>query len=555
MERKWWQNAIAYQIYPKSFCDSNGDGIGDIRGIISKLDYLQDLGVDVVWISPMYRSPMVDNGYDISDYYDIDPQFGTMADMDELISEADKRGIKIIMDLVINHSSDQHAWFQNALTGPDALYRDYYVFKDGKDGRPPNNWRSQFGGSAWEQVPDGQYYLHVFAKQQPDLNWENPKLRQELADMVNFWLEKGLGGFRVDAITYIKKKQDFADLPADADDGMGDIYHACLNQPGIGDFLTELREKTFDRFDCMTVAEAPGVPYEDLGDYISDHGYFSMIFDFSYADLDLENSNGVWCKPTPWTVNHFRELLYQSQLAVQKEGWGAVYLENHDQPRSLTKYLPEADRQYPGITMLATLYFLLRGTPFIYQGQELGMDNCPMDSIDEFDDLSTKDQYQRGLDEGLTPEEALRLTAARSRDMARTPFQWDDTANAGFTTGTPWLKVNPAYHTVNAKAQCADAHSIHAYYKALVRLRKHSEYSDIFGYGTFAPALEQYDNVVAYTRTWEGKRLLVINNYQNKEIVVHLEEPIQAVVLNNYEGDAPSGQDITLKPYQSLVLA
>lgn len=555
MEGKWWQNAIAYQIYPKSFCDSNGDGIGDIRGIISKLDYLQDLGVDVVWISPMYRSPMVDNGYDISDYYDIDPQFGTMADMDELISEADKRGIKIIMDLVINHSSDQHAWFQNALTGPDAPYRDYYVFKDGKDGRPPNNWRSQFGGSAWAQVPDGQYYLHVFAKQQPDLNWENPKLRQELADMVNFWLEKGLGGFRVDAITYIKKKQDFADLPADADDGMGDVAHACLNQPGIGDFLTELREKTFDRFDCMTVAEAPGVPYEDLGDYISDHGYFSMIFDFSYADLDLENSNGVWCKPTPWTVNHFRELLYQSQLAVQKEGWGAVYLENHDQPRSLTKYLPEADRKYPGITMLATLYFLLRGTPFIYQGQELGMDNCPMDSIDEFDDLSTKDQYQRGLDEGLTPEEALRLTAARSRDMARTPFQWDDTANAGFTTGTPWLKVNPSYHTVNAKAQCADAHSIYAYYKELVRLRKHSEYSNILGYGTFAPALEQYDNVVAYTRTWKDERLLVINNYQNKEIAIHLDEPIQAVVLNNYEGDAPSGQDIILKPYQSLVLA
>lgn len=552
--KTWWKDKIVYQIYPKSFYDTNGDGIGDLRGIIEKLPYLEDLGVDVLWICPFYQSPMADNGYDISDYYQIDPQFGTLEDALELIRAAEKRGIKIIIDLVINHSSEEHSWFKAALEDPTGKYGQYYYIKEGKNGQPPTNWRSLFGGNAWEPIRDtGLYYLHVFGKEQPDLNWENPQLREELYQMVNWWLDQGVAGFRIDAITFIKKNLDYPMLEPDQPDGMAYIQKASLNQPGIELFLTELKERTFKPHGCMTVAEAPGVAPEDLPQYVGEDGFFSMIFDFSLADIDL--AEDVWHITSGWTVKQFRDNFYALMEATQKIGWSANYFENHDQPRSLNKYIPAEDIGYTSATMLATLLIFSRGTPYIYQGQELGLVNTAVSSMDEYNDLSTHDKYSRARDAGLSHEEAMAAMFARSRDNARFPFPWDDTHNAGFSTGKPWLKLNPDFLSVNAAAQIKDPQSVYAFYKKLIALRKHSEWKQAIVYGDFAVYPVKDEQVIAYTMKKGPQKLLILINYQNQPAQVRVESGAQTVVINNTSRVNFTGQLLTLSPYQAVVLA
>ncbi|MCK1991049.1 alpha-glucosidase [Peribacillus muralis] len=554
MNFQWWKEAICYQIYPKSFYDSNGDGIGDLQGIIEKLDYIKDLGVNVIWLCPVYKSPMDDNGYDISDFYHIDPQFGTDDDMDKLIFEADKRGMKILMDLVINHTSDEHEWFEKALEDPNSKYADYYIFREGKDGNPPNNWRSYFGGSAWEQIGNSnRYYLHAFSKKQPDLNWEISELREELYEMVNFWLDKGLAGFRVDAICNIKKTFCDGIFPTDGEDGLCFIGNWILNQEGIEEFLTGLNEKTFKPHNSMTVAESD-VPKELLEKFIGEDGYFSMVFDFSYTDLDVP-STGEWFKPVNWSVREMRDKIFQSQLETQKIGWGAVYLENHDQPRSLNKYIPSDDIGFESATMLATMYFLLRGTPFIYQGQELGMSNCRMDSMSEYDDIATHDQYHRAILSGLSEQQAMEQMYRRSRDNSRTPFQWDHTKNGGFSTGNPWLKVNDNYTSTNVNQQIQDSTSVWSYYKMLIDLRNDSEYRKAIIYGEFLPCYTQYDSIVAYKRVTNEASVLIISNFSSQDCEVTIEEDVKGQILSNYEGQSYRGDLYNFRPYESVVFA
>lgn len=554
MAGPWWKDKIVYQIYPKSFFDSNGDGIGDLRGIIEKLPYLADLGVDILWICPFYQSPMADNGYDISDYYRVDPQFGTDEDALELIRAADARGIKIILDLVINHTSNEHEWFKLAWADPTGEYGQYYYIREGQAGGPPTNWRSLFGGNAWEPIRDtGLYYLHVFAREQPDLNWENPVVREKLYAMVNWWLDKGLAGFRIDAITFIKKNLEFPMFEPDQPDGLALIQKASLNQPGIEDFLTELKERTFKPHQSLTVAEAPGVPFEDLPKYVGEDGFFSMIFDFSIADIDI--CEDVWHIGSGWTVPDFRNAFYALMAETQKTGWSANYLENHDQPRSLNKYIPAQDIGYASATMLACLVLLARGTPYIYQGEELGMTNCPMDSIDEYNDLSTHDKYARALAAGLSEAEALQAMFARSRDHARTPFPWDDSEKAGFTTGQPWLKINPNYPQVNAKAQMNDGTSIRAFYKKLIQLRKAPATRDCLVDGDFQPVEALDQHIIAFTRNHGTGSVLVALNFQNQPATLAIADQYDTILLNNSATiDRHAGQ-VKLAPYQAVVLS
>lgn len=423
MIKKWWHDKVAYQIYPKSFLDTNGDGIGDLRGVIRRLDYLKELGVDIIWLSPIYQSPFVDQGYDISDYYAIAPEFGTMADFDELLAETKKRGMYIIMDLVINHCSDKHEWFQKALADPEGEYADYFYFRKGKDGKEPSNYRSYFGGSTWEPVPGtDKYYLHMFAKEQPDLNWNNPRLKKELFDMVNWWLEKGVAGFRIDAIINIKKDTAFPDYPADGADGLVSCTKMVEEVDGVGELLEELKKETFEKYGAFTVAEVFNMKEDELREFIGDDGHFSTMFDFSAAVLS-EGDKG-WHTGREVTFEEWRSALFESQLEGQKVGFKANIIENHDEPRGASRYLPSYAQNPKGIKMLGTTSVLLRGIPFIYQGQELGMTNCRFDSIEEYDDISTKDQYKVALEAGLTEEEALEAVARFSRDNSRTPMQW-----------------------------------------------------------------------------------------------------------------------------------
>lgn len=510
--KTWWHSKTAYQIYPRSFMDSNGDGIGDINGIISKLDYLKELGVEIVWLSPVYRSPMDDGGYDISDYYDIDPIFGKKEDMDRLIEEAGKRGIKLLMDLVINHCSDEHEWFQKALKDPDCEEAGYFWFRESAGG-PPNNWRSMFGGSAWENVGGDRYYLHLFSKKQPDLNWENPVLRQKLYDMVNYWLDKGLGGFRIDAITHIKKDPTLKSYPVDGPDGLAGCFLPTRNYPGIGDYLTDLRKNTFDNYECVTVAEAAGVPYEDLGAYVgTEDGYFDTMFDFSYSEPYSYGHGWHTCKrPGEWDFADWRNKLYMSQTETEKIGYGAVFIENHDYPRSMDKFIPDAYRSARAQRMLGNMYFFLRGIPFIYQGQELGMTNTRMEKIEDFDDISTKNHYRSALKDGYSPADAVQAVIRYSRDNARVPFPWTKGENGGFTTGTPWLKCHPDYVSFAAEEQIKDEDSMFHWYKNMINIR--SEYADILVEGSFTPMDYGVEKSVCYARTTEKGRIISINSF------------------------------------------
>lgn len=548
---KWWQNEIVYQIYPRSFCDGNGDGIGDLKGITSKLGYLKNLGVTMLWICPCYESPMADNGYDISDYKKIADEFGTMEDMDELIEEAKKRDIKIILDLVINHTSDEHEWFQKALKDPESKYHDYYIFKDGSE--PINNWRSMFGGTVWEKVPGREeVYLHVFHKKQPDLNWENEEVRKELYDMVNWWLEKGIAGFRIDAITFIKKDLTWKDREADGVDGLAKCTKAARNQPGIGEFLNELKENTFKKHDCMTVAEAPGVPYEELEEFIGEDGYFSMIFDFRYADLDVA-SGSEWFKRVPWTIKDLNQKIMDSQMALQKCGWGANFIENHDQPRATTKYLKENQDNKDAVKTLAAMYFLLRGTPFIYQGQELGMVNFQRKGIEEFNDISSIDQYYRAIDEGLTERESLRAINLRSRDNTRTPFPWNGQKYGGFSTEKPWLKMTEEHPKVNAVDQVGREGSIYQFYKEMINFRQNSEYKNCLVFGNIEP-MESSENVIAYRRYTEDESIECWFNLGVEEVTEELKDSNVEVIWGNMKQVELKQDHLTLKPFQTVLL-
>ncbi len=547
---EWWKNAIVYQIYPKSFQDSNGDGIGDLRGIINRLDYLKRLGINVIWLCPVYQSPMDDGGYDISDYYHIHPMFGSDADMDELIQKANEMEMKILMDLVVNHTSDEHEWFQKALKNPDSKYADYYIFKETKDGNPPNNWRSYFGEPAWTRIEGtNRYYLHEFSKKQPDLNWENEMLREEIYRMVNYWLDKGLAGFRIDAIGNIKKRLEYKTFQPDGEDGLRYIGDWVLNQPGIEVFLRELNERTFRPHNSMTVAEA-NVPEELLNLFIGEQGFFSMVFDFSYTDIDVP-ATGEWFRPRDFTVRELQKAIFSSQRMVQEKGWGALYLENHDQNRSVNKYIPEEDIGYYSKTMLASLFFFLRGTPFIYQGQEIGMENIRMDSIEDYDDIATKGQYTRALNVGLDVKEAFDIIVKRSRDNSRTPMQWDSGKNAGFSSADrTWIKVNPNYVDINAADQEL-SDSVLNFYREMIRLRKDSEYSDIIIKGEILPYESEDSCIIAYQRNTEDRQLLVIHNFQNCPSIIKLPKKDMKIIIGNYPDKL--SQNTVLQDYYQLL--
>ena len=532
MERKWWHDKVAYQIYPKSFLDTNGDGIGDLRGIISKLDYLKSLGIDIIWLSPIYKSPFVDQGYDISDYYAIAEEFGTMEEFDELLAEAKKRDMHIIMDLVINHCSDKHEWFQKALKDPDGEYADYFYFRKGKNGNPPSNYRSYFGGSCWEKVPGtDKYYLHMFAKEQPDLNWENEKLRQKLYEMINWWLDKGLSGFRIDAIINIKKNLDFPDFEPDAEDGLAACYKMVESAEGVGELLEELKNNTFKKYDAFTVGEVFNMKPEELPEFIGENGHFSTIFDFCAQCLS-DGEHG-WDDAPKIDFDTWRKAILGSQLETEKYGFKANIIENHDEPRGASRFLPKHAQNPAGIKMLGTVSVLLRGIPFIYQGQEIGMQNAKWNSIDEYDDISTKDQYKAALAAGLSKEQALAACGRMSRDNARTPMQWSDEANAGFTTAKPWLKVNENYKAINVAAQEKDPSSVLNYYRRLVALRKSDEFKELFTYGRCVPAYEDTDGIMAYYREDENKRVLVVANFGSKEAQIRLDGSVKKVLLSN----------------------
>jgi oligo-1,6-glucosidase len=554
MEQKWWHGKVAYQIYPKSYCDSNGDGIGDLPGIISKLDYLKELGVDIVWLSPIYCSPLADQGYDISDYYNIDPRFGTMEDMDRLIAEAKQRDMHIVMDLVVNHCSDEHEWFRRACEDPDGPYGKFFYIEDAKDGKLPCNWRSYFGGSVWEPLPGhpDKYYLHLFHKKQPDLNWENPALREEVYKMINWWLDKGLAGFRIDAIINIKKALPFRDYPADREDGLCSIDRMLEDASGIGEFLGEMRDRTFRLHDAFTAGEVFNEKESELPDFIGDNGYFSTMFDFRETIFGA-SLNG-WYDRKPVTPDDYRACVFESQRRTEGVGFLSTIIENHDEPRGVSRYIPEGDCCDTSKKMLATLQFMVKGLPFIYQGQEIGMENIVFNSIDEVDDVSTLDEYQVALHAGLSPEDALQAVAKFSRDNGRTPFQWSSEANAGFTDGTPWLRLNPNYPRINLADQRHDPDSVYQYYRKLTALRKDPAYSDVIVNGTLIPLWEDRSNLMAFYRKTKEQTLLVAANYQREPQTVTIEGGYKKVLLNNLKELKVDGENITLEGYQVIVV-
>ena len=553
--KKWWHDKVAYQIYPKSFLDTNGDGIGDLRGIISKLDYLKELGVDIIWLSPIYKSPFVDQGYDISDYYAIAEEFGTMEEFDELLAESKKRGISIIMDLVINHCSDKHEWFKKALADPDGEYADYFFFREGKNGNPPSNYRSYFGGSCWEPVPNSnKYYLHMFAKEQPDLNWENPTLLQKLYDMINWWLEKGLAGFRIDAIINIKKDLDFPDFKPDGPDGLAGCWKMVDEVDGVGELLEDLKKHTFQKYEAFTVGEVFNMKEGELDAFIGENGHFSTIFDFS-AHILSEGEHG-WYDAPPVDFKEWRKAITDSQLRVQKCGLEANIIENHDEPRGVSRFLPDYAQNPTGAKMLGTISVLLRGIPFIYQGQEIGMQNAVWNTVDEFNDINTIDQYHTARDAGLTDKEALEACSRLSRDNARTPMQWNTQKNAGFTTGTPWLKVNDNYTEINMETQDADPDSVLNYYRKLIALRKSPAYKEVFTYGEFMPVYQNTCSVMAYYRKNEKQRILITANFGKEAVSLTLEYPVKQILLSNMasaEHSLPANDIITLNSCEVLV--
>lgn len=553
MTKKWWMGKVAYQIWPKSFADSNGDGIGDLEGIIGKLDYLKDLGIDIIWISPVYKSPLVDQGYDISDYYDINPLFGDLETMDRLLAEAKKRDMYIVMDLVVNHCSDEHEWFKKACADPDGEYGKYFYIAEKKDGKLPCNWRSYFGGSVWEPIPGtDKYYFHAFHKKQPDLNWENPKVRQEVYKMMNWWFERGIAGFRIDAIINIKKKLPFCDYEPDRDDGLVSIVRMLEDAEGIGEFLEEMKHETFDKYDAFTVGEVFNEKDSELREFIGEDGHFSSKFDFA---PEMCGKGGAWYEHESVTPEMYKNAIFDSQLRVADIGFLSNIIENHDEPRGVCRYIPEGDLSDTSKKALATVYFFLRGIPFIYQGQEIGMENCPFENIDQLDDISSKDEYKVCRDAGYSEEESMKLLRIYSRENARTPVQWSDAENAGFSTHKPWMLVNPNYKEINLAKQKDDRNSVYAFYKKMIALYKDPAYHETLTFGRFEPYARETKNLIAYYRRGEGQTLLVLANFQNEPQTVMLPEAAGNVILNNCDRvDLDDNGCITLGGYQAVII-
>ena len=554
MKKEWWQEKVAYQIYPKSFKDTKGNGIGDIKGIIEKLDYLKELGIDIIWISPCFLSPLADQGYDIADYYKIDPRFGSNEDMEELISEAKKRDMYILLDLVVNHCSDEHEWFRKAVADPKGPFAKYFYFEEGVDGHEPNNWRSYFGGSVWEKVEgtENTYYLHLFHKKQPDLNWENPELREEIYKMINWWLDRGIAGFRIDAILNIKKVFPLRghDFPVDRDDGLSNCTRMITEAEGIGDFLGEMRDRCFKPHHAFSVGEVFNETEAQIPEFIGENGYFSSMFDFR-AHSSARSELG-WYDAGIVTPNMYRDACFLTQKLVNPVGFISTIIENHDEPRGVSFYIPKEDLSEKAKKFLATMQMLQRGLPFIYQGQEIGMENVVLTSIREVDDISTLDEYEVCLREGFSEEEALRIVNRYSRDNARTPVQWDSSKNAGFTTGTPWLPLNPNYKKINVAQQEKDPESVLSYYKKLTALRKNPEYKETMVYGDFVPFMADEDRLMAFYRKGE-KTLLILGNYRKEERELELPAPVKKLVLSNAEPRI-TGRKITLSGYEATIL-
>lgn len=550
MNKVWWKEAVAYQIYPRSFMDSNGDGIGDLKGIIQKLDYLKDLGIDVLWISPFYKSPNDDCGYDISDYCDIMDEFGTMADFDLLLSEVHKRGMKLIADLVINHTSDEHPWFIESRSSLDNPKRDWYIWRDGKDGAEPNNWESIFSGSAWEYDDETkQYYMHLFSKKQPDLNWENEEVRQALYDMVNWWLDKGIDGFRVDAISHIKKEEGLSDLPNPTGLKYVSSFEKHMNVEGIHPLLEDLKKNTFDKYDIMTVGEANGVKIEDAELWVGEQeGKFNMVFQFEH--LGLWKDNGESGKD----IIGLKQILSKWQKGLYNKGWNALYIENHDLARIVSTLGDDELYWKESATSLAVMYFLMQGTPFIYQGQEIGMTNVHFKTVEEYQDVQSTGLYYSKLEQGMAHEDIMEIIWATARGNSRTPMQWDETVNGGFSSGTPWLAVNPNYKEINVAQQLADEGSILNFYKKMIQLKKSH---DVFTYGEYDLTLDNHPAIYAYTRTLDHEQVLILSNLTGQEVAFELEKMnlvFDQLMLSNYkvEEHEPMMKGI-LKPYEARV--
>lgn len=551
MEKDWWKGKVAYQIYPKSFKDSNGDGVGDLKGITEKLDCLQDLGIDILWLSPIYKSPFIDQGYDISDYYAIDPIFGTMEDMEELIAEGKKRGISIIMDLVVNHCSSHHEWFQKALADPDGPYADYFYFIESD--KEPNNWESYFGGSVWEPVPGtNKYYLHSFHKDQPDLNWQNPVLREEIYKMINWWLDKGIAGFRIDAIINIKKDLEWRSLPSDRDNGLVPVPESLVNAQPIEPFLQELKERTFAKYNAFTVGEVFNETDEELHFFIGKDGVFSSIFDFKQTILGQEGKG--WFDHALPTADELKESIFQAHERADSIGVLSTIIENHDEPRGVSHYIAEGPVNDTSKKALGTIQVLRKGIPFIYQGQEIGMENQVFESVEDFDDIATINGYHVAKEAGLSEEEALAAIANYSRDNARTPMQWSAEPGLGFSDGTAWLISPKPNVAINVKDQEKDPNSILNYYRQLTALYRHPLYGNTIRFGDMIPAYRDRENIIAFERRGD-KRLLVVSNFQNRQATLELPAPIKTVVLNNTAGLFQEGdQVLELAPYQTVVL-
>lgn len=553
MTRKWWHDKVVYQIYPKSFYDTGRDGIGDIPGITAKLDYLKDLGVDILWISPCYPSPFADQGYDISDYYQIHPAFGTLEDMDRLLAAARKRDMYILLDLVVNHCSDEHPWFEKACQDPDGEYGNFFYIEDRRDKEMPCNWRSYFGGPVWEPLPGhpDKQYLHVFHKKQPDLNWENPRVREEIYKNINWWLDRGLNGFRIDAIINIKKCLPYRDYPADQEDGLSSMDNMLEEASGIGEFLGEMRDRAFKPHNAFSVGEVFHEKPEELEDFIGENGYFSSMFDFSASTFG--DSPRGWYDRTPITPEDYKNCCFQAQERIKDKGFLSNLIENHDLPRGVSYYIPRDELTLESKKLLAVMYFMLRGLPFIYQGQEIGMENIEIHSIEDVDDISTVNQYHTALNAGFSPEEAIRAVSPYSRDNARTPMQWDDSPYAGFSAARPWLDVNPNYTEINAAAQEQDENSLLSFYKKLTALRKDREYGDTVVYGEFIPYLKEQKNLMGYYRKYHHT-LLVLGNMQTERRVIPLPASCKKVLLNNYHELSADSEKITLESWQAVIL-
>ena len=554
MEKRWWKESVVYQIYPRSFCDSNGDGIGDLNGITGKLDYLKELGIDVIWLSPVYKSPNDDNGYDISDYQAIMDEFGTMEDFDRMLATAHEKGIKIMMDLVVNHTSDEHKWFIESRKSTDNPYRDYYMWRPAKeDGSLPNNWGSCFSGPAWEyDKTTDMYFLHLFSKKQPDLNWDNPAVRQDVFDMMNWWLKKGVDGFRMDVISLISKEPG---LP-DKEPGINGYatFNVSANGPHVHEYLQEMRQKALNNADTITVGECSGVTLEEAKKYArSDEKELNMVFQFEHMDVDSDEKAGKWTT-RKMDLRNLKKILTRWQKGLQDIAWNSLYWENHDQPRSVSRFGNDSD-EYREISakMLATCIHMMQGTPYVYQGEELGMTNCPFNTLDNFRDLESINAFHELTEQGkMTEEDMMAAIGYKGRDNARTPMQWDDSAYAGFSTATPWIMVNPNYTKINAKDQINREDSVFKYYQKLIKLRHESE---LIVYGTYDLILDDDKDIYAYIRTLDDEKLIVYCNFSENTREVELPEEFTngKVLISNYI-DAKVNHKITLRPYEAIVI-